>query len=223
MNVFTTYFLKRNMVKDAGNIELDKKGGDMSIGVLNLKEIVTAFMVLFAIIDITGSVPVILELKERNGKVEAGKAALISFAMLVVFLFMGEAVLRFFNVDIPSFAIAGAIVLIAVAIEMTFNVTLFKSDASQESGTIVPLVFPLIAGAGSLTTCLSLRAECSAINIIIAIALNMIVVYFVIKKVNWVEKLLGKGGIYILRKMFGVILLAMSVKLIVTNLSLLLN
>ena len=168
----------------------------MSIGVLNLKEIVTAFMVLFAIIDITGSVPVILELKERNGKVEAGKAALISFAMLVVFLFMGEAVLRFFNVDIPSFAIAGAIVLIAVAIEMTFNVTLFKSDASQESGTIVPLVFPLIAGAGSLTTCLSLRAECSAINIIIAIALNMIVVYFVIKKVNWVEKLLGKGGIY---------------------------
>ena len=195
----------------------------MSIGVLNLKEIVTAFMVLFAIIDITGSVPVILELKERNGKVEAGKAALISFAMLVVFLFMGEAVLRFFNVDIPSFAIAGAIVLIAVAIEMTFNVTLFKSDASQESGTIVPLVFPLIAGAGSLTTCLSLRAECSAINIIIAIALNMIVVYFVIKKVNWVEKLLGKGGIYILRKMFGVILLAMSVMLIVTNLSLLLN
>ena len=195
----------------------------MSIGVLNLKEIVTAFMVLFAIIDITGSVPVILELKERNGKVEAGKAALISFAMLVVFLFMGEAVLRFFNVDIPSFAIAGAIVLIAVAIEMTFNVTLFKSDASQESGTIVPLVFPLIAGAGSLTTCLSLRAECSAINIIIAIALNMIVVYFVIKKVNWVEKLLGKGGIYILRKMFGVILLAMSVKFIVTNLSLLLN
>ena len=195
----------------------------MSIGVLNLKEIVTAFMVLFAIIDITGSVPVILELKERNGKVEAGKAALISFAMLVVFLFMGEAVLRFFNVDNTSFAIAGAIVLIAVAIEMTFNVTLFKSDASQESGTIVPLVFPLIAGAGSLTTCLSLRAECSAINIIIAIALNMIVVYFVIKKVNWVEKLLGKGGIYILRKMFGVILLAMSVKLIVTNLSLLLN
>lgn len=195
----------------------------MSIGVLNLKEIVTAFMVLFAIIDITGSVPVILELKERNGKVEAGKAALISFAMLVIFLFMGEAVLRFFNVDIPSFAIAGAIVLIAVAIEMTFNVTLFKSDASQESGTIVPLVFPLIAGAGSLTTCLSLRAECSAINIIIAIALNMAVVYFVIKKVNWVEKLLGKGGIYILRKMFGVILLAMSVKLIVTNLSLLLN
>ena len=195
----------------------------MSIGVLNLKEIVTAFMVLFAIIDITGSVPVILELKERNGKVEAGRAALISFAMLVVFLFMGEAVLRFFNVDIPSFAIAGAIVLIAVAIEMTFNVTLFTSDASQESGTIVPLVFPLIAGAGSLTTCLSLRAECSAINIIIAIALNMIVVYFVIKKVNWVEKLLGKGGIYILRKMFGVILLAMSVKLIVTNLSLLLN
>ena len=195
----------------------------MSMGVLNLKEIVTAFMVLFAIIDITGSVPVILELKERNGKVEAGKAALISFAMLVVFLFMGHAEHRFFNVVISCVAIAGAIVLIAVAIEMTFNVTLFKSDASQESGTIVPLVFPLIAGAGSLTTCLSLRAECSAINIIIAIALNMIVVYFVIKKVNWVEKLLGKGGIYILRKMFGVILLAMSVKLIVTNLSLMLN
>jgi multiple antibiotic resistance protein len=137
---------------------------------------------------------------------------------MLVFLFVGEAVLKFFHVDVHSFAIAGAIILIAIAIEMTFNVELFKNEGPTENSTIVPLVFPLIAGAGSLTTVLSLRAECETINIIIAIALNMLFVWFVIKKVNLVEKILGKGGIYILRKFFGVILLAMSVKLIISNL-----
>ncbi len=191
----------------------------MNLGVFNLKEIMTAFMVLFAVIDITGSVPIILDLKQKSGNIHAGKAALFSLGLLILFLFMGEALLKFFNVDIPSFAIAGAIVLIAIAIEMTFNITIFKNDSPEGGSTIVPLVFPLIAGAGSLTTCLSLRAECATLNIIIAIALNMLIVYIVIKKVNLLEKLLGKGGIYILRKFFGIILLAMSVKLIVTNLS----
>ncbi|MBO5839522.1 MAG: MarC family protein [Bacteroidales bacterium] len=195
----------------------------MSLGSFDFKEMMTAFMVLFAVIDITGSIPIILDLKQKSGKVHSGKAAIISFLLLVLFLFMGEGLLKFFNVDIPSFAIAGAIVLIALAIEMTFNITIFKNDAAEGSSTIVPLVFPLIAGAGSLTTCLSLRAECSTLNIILAIALNMLIVYIVIKKVDLMEKILGKGGIYILRKFFGIILLAMSVKLIVTNLSSLLN
>ncbi len=195
----------------------------MSLGSFDFREVLTAFMVLFAVIDIVGSIPIILDIKEKAGKINAGKASLLAFGLLVVFLFMGEALLKFFNVDIPSFAIAGAVVLIALAIEMTFNITIFKNDSPEGNSTIVPLVFPLIAGAGSLTTCISLRAECSAINVIIAIALNMAVVYLVLKKVNLMEKLLGKGGIYILRKFFGIILLAMSVKLIVTNLGVLMK
>lgn len=191
----------------------------MNLGSFDLREVLTAFMVLFAVIDITGSIPIILDLKAKGGKVHAGKAASISLALMLLFLFLGEALLKFFNVDIPSFAIAGAVILIALAIEMTFNITIFKNDSPEGSSTIVPLVFPLIAGAGTLTTCLSLRAECAMINIIMAIALNMLVVYIVIRKVGLMEKLLGKGGIYILRKFFGIILLAMSVKLIATNIT----
>ncbi|MDR1725473.1 MAG: MarC family protein [Bacteroidales bacterium] len=189
----------------------------------NIHEIITAFMVLFAIIDITGSVPIIIDLKSNGKKVSAEKSALISFVFMVFFLFAGEGLLKLFNVDIASFAIAGAVILLALAIEMTFNIQIFKNDTTGGNSTIVPMVFPLIAGAGALTATLSLRAECAIINIIIAIAINMLVVYFVISKVRWVEKVLGKAGIYILRKFFGVILLAMSVKLIVTNLTLLLK
>ncbi len=189
----------------------------------DFKEILTAFLVLFAVIDITGSIPIILDLRNKGGKIQSVKIALLSFFLCVLFLFVGEALLRFFNVDIPSFAIAGAIILLAIAMEMTFNVTIFKNDYSSESSVIVPLVFPLIAGASALTTCLSLRAECATINIIIALALNMVWVWFVLRYVVIVEKFLGKNGIYILRKIFGVILLAMSVKLIVSNLTILLK
>jgi multiple antibiotic resistance protein len=189
----------------------------------SIKQILTAFMVLFAVIDITGSIPIIMDLNSKGNKPQAGKAAIVSFILMVVFLFAGEGLLALYGVDIASFAIAGAIILIALAVEMTFNIEIFKNDGPAGHSTIVPMVFPLIAGAGTLTTTLSLRAECSTINVIIAIALNMIVVYFVIKKVYFVEKVLGKAGIYILRKFFGVILLAMSVKLIVTNLSVLLK
>lgn len=190
---------------------------------INFREILTAFMVLFAVIDITGSIPIIVDLNSNGKKVEAGKAALISFGLMVVFLFLGEGLLHVFNVDIASFAIAGAIILIALAVEMTFNIEIFKNDGPSGHSTIVPMVFPLIAGAGTLTTTLSLRAECHTINIILAIALNMILVYFVIRNVGLMERILGKAGIYVLRKFFGVILLAMSVKLIVTNLTLLLK
>ena len=190
---------------------------------LNFREIITAFMVLFAVIDITGSIPIIVDLNTNGRKVQAGKAAGISFGLMVLFLFLGEGLLRIFNVDIASFAIAGAIILIALAVEMTFNIEIFKNDGPSGHSTIVPMVFPLIAGAGTLTTTLSLRAECSTLSIITAIALNMIWVYVVIRNVGIVERILGKAGIYVLRKFFGVILLAMSVKLIVTNLAQLLG
>ena len=190
---------------------------------LSFREIFTAFMVLFAVIDITGSIPIIIDLNSSGNKVKPGKAASISFGLMVLFLFLGEGLLRLFGVDIASFAIAGAVILIALAVEMTFNIEIFKNDGPSGHSTIVPMVFPLIAGAGTLTTTLSLRAECSTINLIIAIALNMLVVYIVIKNVNIVKKILGEAGIYILRKFFGVILLAMSVKLIITNLTILLN
>lgn len=190
---------------------------------INFQEILTAFLVLFAVIDITGSIPIIMSLNDNGPKVKAGRAAGISLALIVGFLFAGEWIIRLFNTDVESFAIAGALILFALAVEMTFNIEIFRNDGPHGYSTIVPVVFPLIAGAGTLTTALSLRAECHTVNIIIAIAVNMAIVYVVIRNVGIVERVIGKGGIYILRKFFGVILIAMSVKLFVSNLSLLLN
>lgn len=189
------------------------------------QEIATAFMVLFAVIDVTGSIPVFADLQSAGRKVSAIKASLISLAILVVFLFAGEALLKLFNTDIASFAVAGALVLFALAVEMTFNVELFKNDtgSSASQATLIPVVFPLVAGPGTLTTELSLRAECALENIIVALVLNMILVYLVIRNVFWVEKLIGRNGIYVSRRFFGVILLAMSVKLFVSNLSILIS
>lgn len=189
---------------------------------LSLQEIFTAFMVLFAVIDITGSIPIIVNLKSTGKKIKPISASIISLGILILFLFAGEALLKLFNTDIASFAIAGSLILFALAVEMTFNIELFKNDSNQGQATIVPIVFPLVAGPGTLTTALSLRAECSIENVIIAIILNMILVLFVLKNVNFVEKLLGKNGIYISRKFFGVILLAMAVKLFISNLRILL-
>lgn len=190
---------------------------------INFQEILTAFLVLFAVIDIAGSIPIIMSLNNSGSKVKAGKAAGISLILIIGFLFAGEWIIRLFNTDIESFAIAGSLILFALAIEMTFNIEIFRNDGPSGYSTIVPVVFPLIAGAGTLTTALSLRSECHTINIIIAIILNMVLVYIVIRNVGLVERLIGKGGIYILRKFFGVILIAMSVKLFVSNLTLLLN
>lgn len=189
---------------------------------INFKEIITAFIVLFAVIDVTGGIPIFIDLKEKGENIKAGRAALLSFVIITAFLFLGEGLLHLFGVDINSFAIAGGVILFALAVEMTFGFEIFKNDGPKGTATLVPVVFPLIAGAGTLTTTLSLRAECTLINIIIAIAINMAIVFIVLKHVYIVEKTLGKSGIYIIRKFFGVILLAMSVKLIVTNLTLLL-
>ena len=189
---------------------------------LDIKEIFTAFMVLFAVIDITGSTPIIINLNATGKHVQSGKAALISYVVMIVFLFAGDALLQLFNVDLSSFAIAGAMVLLVLAIEMIFSVEIFRNDGPVGSATIVPVVFPLVAGAGTLTTALSLRAECHLINLVVAITLNILLVYLVLRNAYLVERILGKSGVCVLRKFFGIILLAMSVRLFVGNLTVLL-
>ncbi len=189
----------------------------------SIQEIMTAFVVLFAVIDITGAIPVIIDLNSSGRKVNAAKASLLSLIILVVFLFAGNALLRLFNTDIASFAMAGALVLFALAVEMTLDIEIFRHNGPEGYTTLVPVVFPLVAGPGTLTTALTLRAECSVENIIIAVLINMVIVYIVLSKVNFMERLIGKGGIYIIRKFFGIILLAMAVRLFVSNLRILLD
>ena len=189
----------------------------------DIQEVISAFVVLFAVIDITGLVPIIIDLKEKGNEINAGKAAFYSLFSFIVFLFMGNMMLQLFHVDISSFAIAGSLVIFVMAIEMIFGVEIFKMDGPAGSATIVPIVFPLIAGAGSFTTLLSLRALYSLLDIIIACVLNILIIYIVIKRVNIIEKLLGKGGVYVLRKFFGIILLAISVRMFIDNLTKLLS
>ena len=191
----------------------------MSFSDINIQELASAFMVLIAVIDITGAVPIINDYKNKGHKISAIKAALASYILLVAFLFVGDGLLNLFSVDISSFAVAGSLVIFVLAVEMIFGIPIFKNDGPSGTASIVPLVFPLIVGAGTLTTLLALRAEYHIINIIIALTLNIIVVYFVLKNVSLVEKVFGKGGVYILRKFLGIILLAISVKLFTSNLT----
>ncbi len=189
----------------------------------NFREVFSAFIVLFAVIDILGAIPIILTLKEKNKTINAGQAAGISFLILLVFLFVGNYILALFSVDISSFAIAGSLIILVLAAEMIFGIEVFRNDGPTDSATIVPLIFPLIAGAASFTTLLSLRAEYNLLNIVIALALNLLFVYFVIKKIEYVQRLIGKGGVYVMRKFFGIILLAIAVRLFTANLSTLLE
>ena len=191
----------------------------MSFSDINIQELASAFMVLFAVIDITGAVPIINDIQNKGHTISAIKAALASYILLVAFLFVGDGLLYLFSVDISSFAVAGSLVIFVLAVEMIFGIPIFKNDSPSGTASIVPLVFPLIVGAGTLTTLLALRAEYHTINIIIALTLNIIVVYFVLKNVSLVEKIFGKGGAYILRKFLGIILLAISVKLFTSNLT----
>ena len=191
----------------------------MSFSDINIQELASAFMVLFAVIDITGAVPIINDIQNKGHTISAIKAALASYILLVAFLFVGDGLLNLFSVDISSFAVAGSLVIFVLAVEMIFGIPIFKNDGPSGTASIVPLVFPLIVGAGTLTTLLALRAEYHIINIIIALTLNIIVVYFVLKNVSLVEKVFGKGGVYILRKCLGIIRLAISVKLFTSNLT----
>ncbi|WP_334168504.1 MarC family protein [Phocaeicola paurosaccharolyticus] len=187
------------------------------MGSFNFQEFVSAFIVLFAVIDIIGSIPIILNLKQNGRNVNATKATILSFALLLGFFYAGDMMLRLFQVDIASFAIAGAFVIFLMSLEMILDVEIFKNSGPIKEATLVPLVFPLLAGAGAFTTLLSLRAEYAPINIILALVFNMVWVYIVLKLTTKIEHFLGKGGIYVLRKFFGIILLAISARLFTAN------
>ena len=189
----------------------------------NFQQILSAFIVLFAVIDIIGAIPIIIDLKDKGKDVNALKATLISFLLLLGFFYAGDILLRLFHVDIESFAVAGAFVIFLLSLEMILDIEIFKNQGPIKEATLVPLVFPLLAGAGSFTTLLSLRAEYASVNIIVALILNMLWVYFVVRMTRKVERVLGKGGIYLIRKFFGIILLAISVKLFMSNITLLLE
>ena len=176
----------------------------------NFQQILSAFIVLFAVIDIIGAIPIIIDLKDKGKDVNALKATLISFLLLLGFFYAGDILLRLFHVDIESFAVAGAFVIFLLSLEMILDIEIFKNQGPIKEATLVPLVFPLLAGAGSFTTLLSLRAEYASVNIIVALILNMLWVYFVVRMTRKVERVLGKGGIYLIRKFFGIILLAIS-------------
>ncbi|MDZ7635225.1 MAG: MarC family protein [Bacteroidales bacterium] len=183
---------------------------------LNFLEIVACFMVLFAIIDIPGSIPIILDIKAKTGTIHAWRATLVSLAIFLAFLIFGAKLLGIFGIDVSSFAIAGAFIIFLIGMEMVLGAEFFKHD-SPGGGTIVPIAFPLIAGAGSITTILSLRAEYETINILIALLLNMIIIYTVLKLTSTIERLLGPTGLHILKKFFGIILIAIAVRLFLNN------
>lgn len=189
----------------------------------NIQQMISAFIVLFAVIDIIGSIPIIINLKEKGKGVNALKATVISFILMIGFFYAGDFLLKLFHVDIESFAVAGAFVIFLLSLEMILDIEIFKNTGPIKEATLVPLVFPLLAGAGSFTTLLSLRAEYASINIVVALVLNMIWVYLVVRMTKQIEHLLGKGGIYIIRKFFGIILLAISVRLFTANITLLLD
>ncbi|MDR1436498.1 MAG: MarC family protein [Candidatus Symbiothrix sp.] len=189
----------------------------------SIKDFVSAFIVLFAIIDVSGSMPIFVDLKNRNKSFSPLKASFFSFLILLAFFFVGEGVLKLFNVDVSSFAVAGSLVLFVIACEMTFGIEIFKLDSPGGSATMVPVIFPLLAGPGAFTALLSLKAEYSSLEIVLALTLNMIIVYIVLWKVNLIEKLIGAGGVYVLRKFFGIILLAIAVKLFMGNITFLLG
>ena len=185
---------------------------------LNFKEIFTAFMILFAVIDIIGNIPIIIDLRKKAGHIQSEKASIIAGVILILFLFIGQNILSLIGIGVNSFAVAGAFILFFIALEMILGITLYKHEETDIStASIFPLAFPLIAGPGSLTTLLSLRAEFRIENIIVAIIINVIIIFIVLKTSSRIERVLGPNGISIIRKVFGVILLAIAVKLFAHN------
>ncbi|WP_121336963.1 MarC family protein [Flavobacterium sp. 123] len=183
---------------------------------IDFKEIITVGMVLFAVIDIVGTIPIIVDLRAKHGHIESEKASLVAGFIMIVFLFIGEEFLSLIGIDVHSFAVAGSFVLFFLALEMILGIRLYR-DEEANTASIVPLAFPLIAGAGTMTTLLSLRSQFHTINIVIAIVLNIILVYIVLKSSSKLEKMLGKNGLGVIRKAFGVVLLAIAVKLFAAN------
>ena len=189
----------------------------------NFKEILTTFMVLFAVIDIVGNIPIIIDLRKKAGHIQSGKASIIAGIIMIVFLFLGESILTLIGIDVHSFAVAGAFILFFIALEMILGITLYKQEeGTAMNASVFPLAFPLIAGPGSLTTLLSLKSEFHTENIIIAVVINVLVIFLVLKTSSRIERLIGKNGIDIIRKVFGVVLLAIAVKLFTSNIKFLL-
>lgn len=184
--------------------------------IVNWKDVFTVSMVLFAVIDIVGSIPIIVDLRNKLGHIQSEKASIVALVIMVAFLFVGEEILKIIGIDANSFAVAGSFVLFFLALEMILGIRLYKED-SPSTASIVPIAFPLIAGAGTMTTLLSLRSQYDKINIILAIVINIIVVYVVLKSSAKIEKILGNNGLGVIRKVFGVILLAIAVKLFAGN------
>ncbi len=187
---------------------------------MNFKEIFSVTLILFSVIDILGSIPFVILIRKREGRIYAEKATAIAAILMIVFLFLGQSILKLFGLDVGSFAVAGAIVMFIIAMEMILGIEMIKDDPDAKgTGSIVPIAFPLIAGAGTLTTILSLRAVYEETNILIGIVLNLIFVYIVLRSSGWLEQKIGKSGFVVLRKVFGVILLAIAVKIFKSNFS----
>ncbi len=186
---------------------------------ISLDAFLTVTFTLFAVIDIIGSIPLLISLKEKMGGIRELRATLISGAFMILFLFIGEKFLKIMGVDVRSFAVGGSIVIFILGLEMVLGIEFFKADANPSSGTVVPIAFPLIAGSGTLTTVISLRANYDEVVVLAAILVNLIFVYLVLHSLNFVAKLLGTGGLVAVRKFFGVILLAIAVKIFTTNLN----
>jgi multiple antibiotic resistance protein len=184
------------------------------------KELLTISFTLFAVIDILGSIPVLISLKDKmGGQIQSLQATIASGALMILFLFVGEKFLKLLGVDVQSFAVAGSLVIFLIGFEMILGVDFFKQDNNPKSGSMVPIAFPLIAGSGTLTTIMSLKANYHDINILIGILINLVIIFLVLKSLNWIEKVLGPNGLIVIRKFFGVILLAIAVKIFASNIA----
>ncbi len=190
---------------------------------MDLKELISVTLILFSVIDILGNIPVVISLKQQGNKIHSGKATLASALIMILFLIVGEKLLKLFGVDIQSFAIAGALVIFLIGLEMILGRDIFKSSPNMKSVSVFPLAFPLIAGAGTLTTILTLKSEYQVTNIIGGIIVNLIIIYGVLKSSGWIQKKIGNQGVEILRKVFGIILLAIAIKIAKENLLFIFN
>jgi multiple antibiotic resistance protein len=186
----------------------------------SFKQILSVTLILFSVIDILGSIPIIIELRKKAGVIESEKATIAAGVLMIIFLYLGESILQLFGVDVASFAIAGAIIIFLIGMEMTLGINIFQETTDSSTSSIVPLAFPLISGAGTMTTIISLRAEYTTPNILVGITLNLIFVYLVLKSSEWIERKIGNAGANLLRKVFGIILIAIAIKLFKTNLGL---
>jgi len=180
-------------------------------------QLLTVIFTLFAVIDIVGSIPLLIAMKEKSGAIKSLKVTLISGALMILFLFLGKPFLQLLGLDVKSFAVGGSIVIFLLGLEMVLGHEIFKGDKNAQSGAVVPIAFPIIAGSGTLTTIMSLKANYDELYIALGIIINLVIVYAVLKSLNFIERLLGPGGLLAVRKFFGVILLAIAVKIFSSN------